>query len=407
MEGGVVAREAMGLGKKRMRILIVTPRMPFPAPGADEQDRLEGIRLLIELGHTVSVVTKIAHYQTEAEREAFSKHISARVRSVPYRGRTFSLRRILSPRFIDGAAFEYEDPKLHAVFDEEVASFKPDLVWLDASFSWPLIQRAHSHKLRVIVRSLQIESQHILDDEGHTLGNYVRYWAKGMGERVAAQGADTIVAINKNEEGMYRDMGARVTQTIPLRNLPTILEESPIEYRATRPLRILFSGSTFSVQHNRDGARHVLSEIAPELDRRAPHEFTIHVTGKKLPEEIQRELPSNVVYEGYIKDYSAFLETMDIAITSHLGTVGMHGKLFEPVCRGIPTITAPYALAGFPFAGGTHVLFGTSTQEVVEHLLKLRDKELRAKVGTAGRALATELFSRKRILSQLREILEA
>lgn len=390
-----------------MRILIVTPRMPFPAPGADEQDRLEGIRLLIELGHTVSVITKVAHYQTEAERVTFSNYINAQVRTVPYRRRTFSLGRLLNPRFIDGAAFEYEDSRLQTVFDEEVVSFKPDLVWLDASFSWPLIQRAHSHKLRVVVRSLQIESQHILDDEGRTLGNYVRFWAKGMGERVAAQEADTIVAINKNEEAMYRGMGAQKAFTIPLRNLPAILEESPIEYRSVRPLKILFSGSTFSVQHNRDGARHVLSEIAPELERRAPHEFTIHVTGKKLPEEIQRELPSNVVYEGYIKDYSTFLETMDIAITTHLGTVGMHGKLFEPVCRGIPTITASYALAGFPFIDGEHVLFGVSTQEIVEHLLQLRDRELRARVGTAGRALATELFSRKRILSELSMILEA
>jgi glycosyltransferase involved in cell wall biosynthesis len=389
-----------------MKILVVTPRMPFPAPGADEQDRLEGIRLFIELGHTVSVITKTAQYQTEEERNEFSKYINARVRSVPYRGRTLSLKRLVDPRFIDGAAFEYEDPTLQKVFNEEIKSFRPDVVWLDASFSWPLIKRAHAQKVRVIVRSLQIESQHILDDEGQSLGNYVRYWAKSMGERVAAREADALVAINKNEEVKYRDMGARKTITIPLRNLPSILELPPVTYKDVRPLRVLFSGSTFSVQHNRDGALHVLTEIAPELERRAPREFMIYVTGKKLPSEIQKKLPSNVVYEGYVKDYSAFLGTMDIAITSHLGTVGMHGKLFEPVCRGIPTITAPYALAGFPFVGGEHLLFGTSTGEVVDRLLELRDLNFRSRIGSAGRKWATELFSREQVLSQLKEVLQ-
>jgi hypothetical protein len=189
-------------------------------------------------------------------------------------------------------------------------------------------------------------------------------------------------------------MGAKKVITVPLRQMPKLLEEGGIEYRDSRPLHVLFTASTFSVTHNREGAEKVFSEIAPKLEKEAPGEFVLHVTGAKLPEEDIKKLPPNVRYEGYIPDFSAFMKTMDIAITQSLGIVGMHGKLFGPVAYGIPTVTQSFALAGFPFKDWEHLLFGESPDEVVKKLLSLRDKAVREKVGRAGRALAERLFSR-------------
>jgi hypothetical protein len=152
------------------------------------------------------------------------------------------------------------------------------------------------------------------------------------------------------------------------------------------------------------GAEKVFRDIAPELERRAPGEFVIHVTGAKLPEEDIKTLPRNVRYEGYIPDFDSFMKTMDIAITQSLGVVGMHGKLFAPVAQGIPTVTQGFALAGFPFKDGEHLLFADTPSEVVEKLVSLREKATRQKIGDAGKRLSEELFSREKLIETLKSV---
>lgn len=386
------------------KILVVTSKLPFPATGADEQDRFEGLRLLKEAGYSISVIAKTAKYQKPDDVVALKNILQSTINSVSYGFRRFSPRKLIDWKLLDGAAYEYADPMLVQVVTREIHNFKPDVVWLDGSFMWPLIPLIRAHTLPVIVRSLQIESTHVFADEGFSIPNVLRAFVKDLGERYMARNADVVVAINKNEEELYRSMGAKKAITMPLRQLPSILEKGSIEYREAKPLHVLFTASTFSVTHNRHGALKVFREIAPELEKRAPGEFVIHVTGAKLPEEDIRALPGNVRYEGYIPDFDSFMKTMDIAITQSLGVVGMHGKLFAPVAQGIPTVTQGFALAGFPFKDGEHLLFGDSPSEVVEKLLLLRDTATRQKIGDAGKRLSEELFSREKLISVLKTI---
>lgn len=381
-----------------MKILVVTPKLPWPANGADEQDRLEGIRMLQELGHEVRVVAKVASYQG-GKAEEMSQALKVPVTGVPYTKGGFSWRRFSDVRWLDGAAFEYTEPEIRKAIENAITIFKPDVAWLDASFSWPLLPLFKAHGVSAIVRSLQIESTHVLVDEGYSVPNLIRAIGKELGERMMAHTADVVVAINKNEAEQYRTMGAQKVVTIPLRSLPAILDDASIEYRDRVPLHVLFSGSTFSVAHNRVGAMRVLRDIAPALEKAAPGTFMVHVTGAKLPLEIVATLPLNVRYEGYIPDYAAFMNHMDIAITPSLGRVGMHQKLYEPICRGIPTITVPWALAGYPFEDA--VLMAARPEEFVSHLLTLRDIHVREKLGQHARALALQHFSHRCLLDDL------
>jgi hypothetical protein len=385
-----------------MRILVITPKIPWPAHGADEADRLEGIRMLQALGHEVRVITKIASYQT-GKADEMAHALGVPVVSVPYTKGGFSFKRLTDLAWLDGAAFEYTEPVIRKAVEDAITTFKPDLAWIDASFSWPLIPIFKVHSIRTIVRSLQIESTHILVDEGRTPLNYLRAFGKGIGERRMARTADQVVAINKNEAERYTQMGATRVTTIPLRSLPLVLDQSPIEYRDTKPLHILFSGSTFSVAHNREGAMTVFRDIAPALEKAAPGAFIIHVTGAKLPPDIIATLSPNVKYEGYVSDYNVFMRGMDIAITPQLGRVGMHQKLYEPLCRGIPTVTVPWALAGYPFEDA--VLSATTARGFVSHILAFRDTQARETIGRRARALAEQHFSHSPIEQSLVECL--
>ena len=108
-------------------------------------------------------------------------------------------------------------------------------------------------------------------------------------------------------------------------------------------------------------------------------------------------------YEGYIPDYAAFMQGMDIAITPSLGRVGMHQKLYEPVCRGIPTVTVPWALAGYPFENA--VLMATTPDAFVSQRSTLRERSARENLGRKARTLAEQYFSHSPIEQGLVECL--
>lgn len=371
-----------------MKILVVTPKVPWPASGADEQDRLEGIRFFIRGGHEVRVIAKVASYQ-EGKAEEMAASLGVSVTAVPYSRGARSFARLTDLRWLDGAAFEYTEPVIHATLESLLTTWKPDLVWLDASFSWPLISLIKRHGVRVVVRSLQIESAHVLVDEGYSIPNFIRFIGKESGERTLARMADAVVAINHHEADRYRSYGAKTVVTVPLRSLSSILTEPPIEYRDRVPLHILFSGSTFSVAHNRAGLISVVRDVAPALEATAPGAFVIHITGGKLPPGLT--IPPSVRVEGYVSDYGRFVRDMDIAITPGLGRVGMHQKLYDPIARGIPTVTVPWALAGYPFEDA--VLMARAASDFVRQILMFRDLTLRERLGRTGRAKAEALFS--------------
>src|SRR5262249_46308871 len=150
------------------------------------------------------------------------------------------------------------------------------------------------------------------------------------------------------EATTYTEFGANVI-TLPLRGLSQCIGKHDI--RARTPLHVFFMGASYSVEHNRAAARQFI-EVAEEAQRRAPGTFVFHIFRRKLPQELQLHSSSHLVYEGYVENLETRLAQMDIALTPSLMGAGMQQKVFEPIVRGIPTITSPRAIAGYDLVEG-------------------------------------------------------
>ncbi len=379
-----------------MRILVITPKLPYPPSGADEQDRYFGIQQLVELGHQVRIVAKVATHQTRDQVVAMQSALSiAPIRLVPYVHR-LRLTRLLNPYYLDGAAFEFTDPKLVNALDGVRSEFDPEAVWVDGSYAWPAAEWSLRNGLKTIVRSVNVESYHILSDEGYSFPNIVRAVAKFAGERRLAQIGVRIAAITPVERDFYERSGAREALVLPLRALPSILARG--QHKARReasPLNIFYSGSTYSVAHNLAAATFVIREIVPLLRVALQDKFRLYITGAKLPEPLLSRLPPMVEYVGYVSDYPTFLSRMDIALAPSLGGAGMQQKIFEPLALGIPTVTSARGIAGYPFVNGASVLLATEADEFVSAIATLGDFERRVEIGTAARQISESIFSRR------------
>lgn len=376
----------------KKKILITMPKFPFPETGACEKDRAEGIRIFISLGYDIRVITKVFDGQMEKVRDV-SENLGIRIIPVTYKNRR-NFMRFLNPISWDGASYEYRDKEIQHIFERELDDFKPDVVWFEYSNLWPLYKHAKKRGSKIITRSHNFEPIHFLEEEGFSILNIFKFFSKLAGELVMAKKSDLIFAITPKEEKIYKKLGAKMVAVLPLRGLSKIIKDRK-EIKEKEVLDIFFMGSTYNVPHNKRSAEFLLKDVFPKVKKKLPGKFKLHILGKKLPGDLDRYLDGDIIYEGYIEieDLDIFLGNMDIAVVPSLAGAGMQQKIFEPLARGIPTVTSKRGLAGYPFEDGEHILAADSADEFSDALLKLRDHTLRSKLSKNAIKISASFFS--------------
>ncbi len=383
---------------RSLRILIFVPVFPKLNKGAAEQDQIFGALHLKQLGHTVRLAAFLPGYQSPAEVQAYGEQIGLDVTAFPYPTSTPRFHRLALavrlPALADGAAAQHAHPALLAFAQEQIDTFKPDLLWLETTFLWPVAALTRHTHTRVVIRSHNFEPDHVLDESGRTLFNYIRSSAKKAGETTALRHSDLLAAITPVEQTKYQQLSSRAdnVELLPLRGLPSHLRP-PRPATPHKPLQVFYWGSTYNVSHNRAALELVVQQIWPRVRQAAPGEFALNIFGGKVPAYIQSQATGDLIIHGFVPDLEAELDQMDIALVPSLYGCGMQQKIFEPLCRGFPEVTSARGLAGYAFEPGVDVLTADTPADFATHLLSLRDPARRATLAANGNRRAAELFS--------------
>lgn len=389
------------------KILVVTTRFPFDLSGAAEQDIVQGIVYLRKLGYEVWVMTSVyaRHLEVVSKtEEQYGIHIIPVLYSFETdtkNERLFrSLKRLINPAFWDGAAFEYRGKKIQATMHDVLREFNPDLVWFDYTYLWPLYHQVKERGVPIVTRSMNYEPQHFLGKTKRNIFDLMRYWSKVQTEKRTLAMTDLFFTITPKEKILYETINKNTKiVNLPLRRLPIFIGKNSLVHEREH-LNIFFSGSNYMVHHMIEGLQFILEHINPLLQRQYPGKFTLHVIGSRVPEWIASKKYENVVFHGYVPDLDEFLKDMDIALSPTLSGWGMQQKVFEPIVRGIPTVTSDRALFGYPLYDDVHVLTGNhkDPQSYVDALGTLIDSKQRECISHNAVKLALELFSEKCVL---------
>lgn len=378
------------------KILIVTPRSPFEGRGADEQDRLSGIEWFIKKGFQVRVITKTFGRDVHPLEES-AKKLGIKVIPVSYKFGKKNIRTIIkrlsNPLYWDGAAYEYFDPEIQIVLKEELAEFKPDFVWFDYTYLWPLYDLVNQCGTKIITRSINFEPTHFLDEDGRAPWNYLRALPKYMSEWKSFRKSNYFLAITPKEERMYRKFGNIPVATLPLRSLPARIGKTRRGVQDGK-IHIGFMSSTYTVHHNLEALRFMIKDVLPLIDKETHDKIQLHVTGNKLPEDVKKNLPGPVIYEGFVPSSIEFWLSMDIALVPSIFGAGMQQKIFEPLTLGLPTITSKRGLADYPFECGENVICAANKEEFARALIRLvKDVEYRNTLGNRSKKIAEKIFN--------------
>lgn len=392
-----------------MRVLLLTPWVPYPITGACQQDRFYGILQLHESGNDVRVLGRIHGFQPKEEvEEAFRKE-GVPLTLVPHSENAWpilfkNLPRVLSePALLDGAALEYVDPQFTEALDREMQSFKPDVVWMDFTTHWPVMRYVKKrYKVPVIIKSTLIEPYSAMAEAGYSLSSKLKFPFKYLGELIATRESDYLLPITHEEDDWYRAHGAKRTKVLPLRGLYRCFTEK--HHRQKDVLDVVFLSSSYSMGHNRDAMLFLVEKIVPLVRKRAPGKFRFHLTGRKFPKKYEHLLADDVRAVGFVDDLGALLAGMDIALCPWITGYGMQQKVFEPLCRGLPLITTK--LAGYPFEQGKEVFLANTPEEYVDALLLLQDPAERQRISDAALKKSKELFSKEAVSKIANDVLQ-
>lgn len=389
------------------RILVITPRFPYPEAGACEQDRAESLRQLRRLGYAVRVVGKYFAWQDKNEIIAFWQKEEIDVTLVPYQyvnaakegkwemGNGKWLFVLTHPWYLDGSTLEFADDVMQETVRAVADEFKPDIAWFDYTYLWPLYRIFQKRKIPIVTRSINFEAQHYLDEDGRSIGHCIKSLPKFLTEYITGRKSDIVFAITPKEERQYKKFFARRAVTLPLRALYNKLGTHVP--RPTDQLQVFFSGSTYNVTHNYRALQMIIKDIAPRVEQQFGDRFIFHVTGAKFPDNLRQYVKGNVRYDGFVENMGHYLKNMDIALVPSLFGAGMQQKIFEPLARGFPTITHARGLAGYPFSPGNDVLTAETTEEFVATLGRLRSLAERERLSKNAKKVSQELFNRERM----------
>lgn len=390
-----------------MRILVLTPWVPYPVTGACQQDRFNGFLQLQRLGHEVRVIARIHGFQDRPAVEAAFAQAGIPLVLVPH-GNPWKilprhlLRAVREPAYLDGAALDSLDPAFEARVRSEVETFKPDAAWIEYTHQWPVLRLLKPYGIPTVMKSSLNEPRNCKDENGHSLASVIKSWPKYGGETIAARESDVILGITPVEEEWYRSRGAVHTGTLPLRGLASCLVRHAHTEKAV--LDVVFLSSNFNMGHNRDALRFLLEEVVPLARQRAPGRFRFHITGKKFPKAWEGSLAEDVLSTGFLPDLGAFLAGMDIALCPWISGQGMQQKVFEPLCRGLPLIT--HKTAGYPFEDGKEVLLRQDAGGYVDALLELTETKRRQQIADAAYEKSKTLFSEDVLMKIQQDALE-
>ncbi len=377
------------------RILILTPWIPYPVTGADQQDRFFGMLQMKSMGYDIRVIAKIHEFQNRNDVETAYRDVGISLQLFAHPQSAFRLllknlpRIPLNPGLLDGATLEYLEPEYLTGVERTIREFRPDVLWIEYTTHWSILKRLKCFGIPIIVKSSLNEPRNCIDENGGTLLSRLKALPKYIGERTAARQANLILGITPDEEMWYRSLGAKQTGVLPLRGLSRCFAKK--SHAEKKILDVVFLSSNYNMGHNRDALQYLLTKIVPEVQRRMPHAFRFHLTGSKFPDMYRPLLSNDVRCTGFIENLGAFLETMDVAVCPWITGQGMQQKVFEPLCRSLPLLTTK--TAGYPFTHGQDILLCDTPEEYAEGLDTLRSSDERNRIAAAAYAKAESLFS--------------
>ncbi len=391
-----------------MRVLFLTPEVPFPAESGGTIKTASVLSHLRER-HEVHTLSFRRRELTEAQARWCDE--TGKVETVPLsRGRNpWNLAR----SYLSGLPLSVErnrsrdmaslaSHRLQEGFD---ALFVDS--WLMAQYlpeGFPGLALLHEHNAEYLLweRQALCEANPLLRALLRLEAGRARRY-----ERAMLRHFHTVFTVSEADRHALAALGVDPQRLRALPNLPDpeLLDRPALSFEATEPVVLYFG--TLSWQPNVEGLHFFLREVFPQVRAHMP-DVRFVIAGRDAPSALRRlaQRTKGVDFLGPVRDAERLYRRARMFVEASRSGGGTRLKVLNALARGLPVVTTPQGAEGLEVTLGQHLLVAADAAGITEAVLRLMaDDGLWRGLSENGRALIRRRYVAEVAYGALDEVL--
>jgi glycosyltransferase involved in cell wall biosynthesis len=367
-----------------MRVLILTPRLPWPPL---DGGRVAMSRLAYSLAHEGATVEILSLNPR--------KHYAAAEGPLPITAVDVDTSRVLVPalRALTGSVpyvvARFVSPRFRDTLRDALKRFDPDVVQIESPFLLPYAATVREgSRARVVLRSLNVEFriwEGLARAERHLFRRFALRRIAASLRRYELQqmnALDAIVPISEEDAADFRVLGC----TRPMHVVPCGVVLPPLGGEAAAEPRLAGFIGSLDFRPNQDAVTWILDELWPRVLAQMPG-ARLAIAGSNPPGWLrQRAAERGIELLGDIPDAAAFVRRLSVVLAPLRAGGGMRIKVLEAMALGKPVVATPIGAGGIDVRNGHDILLAEDADLFANAVVRvLGDPELAARVGAAAR----------------------
>lgn len=391
---------------ERLRVLIVTPSLPYPLVWGFGIRVYQIIKYLAER-HDVTLLAYAGPHDRDntAALEQTGATIHTVVRNEPT---TAAKRQAQLTSMFSRKSFQWqslESTAMQTAIDHLLATEHFDIIQVESSqmtgfefnSSAPLLVDEHNIEYELLYRTFTTERSAL-----RKVYNWVEYRKFRHEEQQSWKHSDGCILTSDREEAMLRQVSPRTTTLVVPNGVDIDAFQPTVGVRD--PNSIVFVG-VMHYRPNVDAAIYFAREIMPRLQRERPN-LTFSIVGGGPPDELLRLASKNIVLTDRVPDTRPYVAHAGVVVVPLRMGSGTRLKVLEGLAMGCAMVSTSVGCEGIAVQDGEHLLVADDPVAFARSVLRLLDDEaLASRLGRNGRALVEERYSWPSVLRQLEDFM--
>jgi len=394
-----------------MRILMISPYLPWPLYGGGPVRIFNILKELSHRGHRIALLAGQGDKLLEPDNILNSFCEEIYLYNLPVQSSfSFFLRSFFSPQ--PYPALRFLSNSLRKNFSHLLNNRTFDLIWVNFLIMLDTLSLPAIKNIPLVLD--QIESDELLWQEYIRNGNFFQKVFAYLNlkkvkriEKKLFKYVDVILCVSEIENNFTKSRAPQGTEVWTVPNGVDTKFFNPTRLFSKKETNSILLCSSFGVQRNIDAAIWFTKKIFPKIQEQIP-DAEFWIIGSYPTSEIrQLNLISGVHVTGTVNEIRDYYLKGKVFVAPYRFGAGTKLKVLEAMAMGLPIVATEVGCQGIDVINGQHLLIANTETEFSERVIELLgNPQLAQKLAAAGRALVEQKYNWKKIVGDLKPKLQ-